>query len=84
MHFRRKLLQMGGPSLTRKKDELRILEEVDVQVQHYFLIMLTSNAVVALPTWLAFEMLGLDHASVWGVAGYPASCSLVQSRSHSL
>ena len=37
-------------------------------VQHYFLIMLTSNAVVALLTWLAFEMLGLDHASVWGVA----------------
>jgi predicted PurR-regulated permease PerM len=30
--------------------------------------MLTSNAVVALPTWLAFEILGLDHASVWGVA----------------
>ncbi|WP_176767773.1 AI-2E family transporter [Nitrosospira sp. Nsp18] len=58
----------GGPSLSRKKDVLRILEEVDVQAQHYFLIMLTSNAVVALLTWLAFEMLGLDHASVWGVA----------------
>jgi predicted PurR-regulated permease PerM len=41
---------------------------VDVQVQHYLLIMLASNAVVALLTWLAFEMLGLDHASVWGVA----------------
>ena len=67
-HFRRKLLQMVGPSLTRKKDVLRILEEVDVQVQHYLLIMLASNAVVALLTWLAFEMLGLDHASVWGVA----------------
>jgi predicted PurR-regulated permease PerM len=67
-HFRRKLLQVVGPSLTRKKDVLRILEEVDVQVQHYLLIMLTSNAVVALLTWLAFEMLGLDHASVWGVA----------------
>lgn len=67
-HFRRKLLQVVGPSLTRKKDVLRILEEVDVQVQHYLLIMLTSNTVVALLTWLAFEMLGLDHASVWGVA----------------
>jgi predicted PurR-regulated permease PerM len=67
-HFRRKLLKIVGPSLTRKKDVLRILEEVDVQVQHYLLIMLASNAVVALLTWLAFEMLGLDHASVWGVA----------------
>jgi predicted PurR-regulated permease PerM len=67
-HFRRKLLKVVGPSLTRKKDVLRILEEVDVQVQHYLLIMLGSNTVVALLTWLAFEMLGLDHASVWGVA----------------
>jgi len=67
-HFRRKLVQFVGPSLTRKKDAVRILEEVDMQVQRYLLVMLISNALVAVLTWLAFEMLGLEHAGVWGVA----------------
>jgi predicted PurR-regulated permease PerM len=46
-HFRRKLLQLVGPSLTRKKDAVRILEEVDVQVQRYLLAVLASNALLA-------------------------------------
>ena len=66
-HFRRKLVQFVGPSLTRKKDTVRILEEVDEQIQRYLLVMLISNALVAVMTWLAFEMLGLEHAAVWGV-----------------
>ncbi|MEO8442332.1 MAG: AI-2E family transporter [Betaproteobacteria bacterium] len=67
-HFRRKLVQLVGPSLTRKKDAVRILEEVAVQVQRYLLAMLISNALVAVCTWLAFSALGLEQAGVWGVA----------------
>jgi len=67
-HFRRKLVQLVGPSLTRKKDAVRILEEVDVQVQRYLLAMLLSNALVAVGTWLAFTALGVEQAGVWGVA----------------
>jgi predicted PurR-regulated permease PerM len=67
-HFRRKLVQLVGPSLARKKDAVRILEEVDVQIQRYLLAMLVSNALVAVCTWLAFAALGLEQAGVWGVA----------------
>jgi predicted PurR-regulated permease PerM len=67
-HFRRKLVQLVGPSLSRKKDAVRILEEIDAQVQRYLLAMLASNALVAFGTWLAFLALGLDQAGVWGVA----------------
>lgn len=66
-HFRRKLVQFVGPSLSRKKDVLRILEEVDAQVQHYLLVMLASNALVGLGTWLALEAMGVEQAGVWGV-----------------
>jgi predicted PurR-regulated permease PerM len=68
LHFRRKLLQLVGPSLSRKKDAVEILEEVDVQVQRYLLAMLLSNVLLAAGTWLAFLTLGLDQAGVWGVA----------------
>ena len=67
-HFRRKLVQLVGPSLSRKKDAVRILEEIDVQVQRYLLAMLVSNGLIGVITWLAFRTLGLEHAAVWGLA----------------
>ncbi len=66
-HFRLKLVQLVGPSLSRKKDAVRILEEVDVQIQRYLLSMLVSNALVGVGTWLAFGALGMEQAGVWGV-----------------
>ena len=66
-HFRRKLVLLVGPSLTRKKEVLAILEEVDAQVQRYLLVMLVSNALIALGTWLALEAMGMEQAGVWGV-----------------
>ena len=67
-HFRRKLVQLVGPSLSRKKDAVHILEEIDTQVQRYLLAMLASNALLGVATWFAFLALGLDQAGVWGVA----------------
>jgi len=67
-HFRRKLVQLVGPSLSRKKDAVRILDEIDVQVQRYLLAVLVSNALLAVVTWLSFEALGMEQAGVWGVA----------------
>jgi predicted PurR-regulated permease PerM len=68
VHFRRKLVGLVGPTLSRKKDAVRILEQIDVQVQRYLFAMLASNALLALGTWLAFLALGVDQAGVWGVA----------------
>jgi predicted PurR-regulated permease PerM len=68
VHFRRKLVHLVGPSLSRKKDVVRILEEIDLQVQRYLLATLMSNTLVGIGTWLAFEALGMEHAAVWGVA----------------
>jgi predicted PurR-regulated permease PerM len=68
VHFRRKLVQFVGPSLSRKKDAVRILEEIDTQVQRYMLATLLSNSLVGVATWLAFEAIGMENAGVWGVA----------------
>lgn len=67
-HFRRKLVQFVGPSLSRKKDAVRILEEVDVQIQRYLFVTVGTNVLVAISTWLAFAALGMEHAGVWGIA----------------
>ena len=67
-HFRRKLVQLVGPSLARKKDAVRILEEIDSQIQRYLLGTVGANVLVALGTWLAFHWLGMEQAGAWGLA----------------
>ena len=67
-HFRRKLLQLVGPSLSARKDALRILEEIDVQIQRNLFATLGANVLIGLGTWIAFELLGVQAAGVWGVA----------------
>ena len=67
-HFRRKLVQFAGPSLTQKKEVVAILGQTEAQIQRYMLAMLVSNVLIAICTWLAFEVWGLNHAGVWGIA----------------
>jgi predicted PurR-regulated permease PerM len=67
-HFRRKLVQLVGPSLSAKKDAVRILEEIDVQIQRCLFAILAANVLVGLGTWIVFEAMGMEQAGVWGVA----------------
>lgn len=67
-HFRRKLLQLIGPSLSRRKDTLRILGEIDAQVQRQLFVTLAANALIAIGTWLAFRAMGVEQAGIWGIA----------------
>ncbi len=67
-HFRRKLIQLVGPSMSRRKEAIHILEEIDIQVQRYLLAMLVTNAMIAVATWLAFRALGVNEAGIWGIA----------------
>jgi predicted PurR-regulated permease PerM len=67
-HFRRKLVRLVGPSLSRKKDAVRILEGISQQVQRYLLANLVANTLVGVGTWLAFLALGVEQAGAWGVA----------------
>ena len=67
-HFRRKLVELVGPSLTAKKDAVRMLEEIDAQIQRYLFSTVLANVLLAIGTWLAFAALGVERAPLWGVA----------------
>jgi predicted PurR-regulated permease PerM len=66
-HFRRKLVQLVGGSLSRKKDAVRILEEIDTQIQRCLVAILASNLLVGAATWGAFAALGMEQPGTWGV-----------------
>ena len=66
--FRRKLVKLAGPTLSRKKITLQALNEINDQIQRYMLVQLFTSGVVGVATWLCFLAVGLDNAAVWGVA----------------
>jgi predicted PurR-regulated permease PerM len=65
--YRRKLVKIVGPSLTKKKITVQILEEIDRQIERFLVVQVFTSTVVAIGTWLAFRYLGLEQAAVWGV-----------------
>jgi predicted PurR-regulated permease PerM len=66
--FRRKLVKITGPSLAKKKITVQALDEINGQIQRYLMVQLFASLGVGLTTGIAFAMLGLKHAAVWGVA----------------
>ena len=66
--FRRKLVKLTGPTLSRKKVTLQALNEINDQIQRYMLVQLFTSGVVGIATWLCFLAVGLEQAAVWGVA----------------
>ncbi len=66
--FRRKLVRISGPTLSKKKITLHVLDEITGQIQRYLMVQLFTSIVVGVVTWLAFLAIGLEHAAIWGIA----------------
>jgi predicted PurR-regulated permease PerM len=65
--FRRKLVKLAGPSLSKKKITLQALHEIAGQIQRYLQVQLLTSLLVGVLTGAALMLLGLDNAAVWGV-----------------
>jgi len=66
--FKRKLVKLTGPSLTRKRITVHIIDDINISIQKYLFMLLVTNLLVVLLSWMAFEALGFNNAGVWAVA----------------
>lgn len=66
--FKQKLIRLAGPSLSRKKITVQILDDINHSVQRYLFMLVVTNVLVALLCWAAFRLIGLENAGAWGVA----------------
>jgi predicted PurR-regulated permease PerM len=66
--FRRKLVKLAGPTLSRKKITLQALNEIHDQIQRYMMVQIFTSGLVGVATWLCFLLVGLENAAVWGIA----------------
>ncbi|MYN02052.1 AI-2E family transporter [Pseudoduganella sp. DS3] len=65
--FKRKLVKLAGPSLSRKKVTVHILDEINSSIQGYMFMLLVTNVLLALLMWLALHALGLENAGAWAI-----------------
>jgi len=65
--FRRKLIKITGPSLQKKKVTVHVLDDITRNIERYLLVQILVSALVGLATGLAFWLLGVENAAVWGI-----------------
>jgi predicted PurR-regulated permease PerM len=66
--FKRKLVKIAGPSLAKKRVTVQILDEINSQIGRFLFVRVVTSLAVGVVTWIAFSVLGLEQAGVWGIA----------------
>jgi predicted PurR-regulated permease PerM len=66
--FKRKLVRLAGPSMSKRKIAVHILDDINGSIQKIMLMLLTTNLLVGLLTWIAFRWIGLENAGAWAAA----------------
>lgn len=65
--YKRKLVKLTGPSLTKKKITVQIIDEINQQVGVYLRTLTAVCSLVGVATWLSYLYLGMPNAAVWGL-----------------
>lgn len=65
--FKRKLVKLTGPSLSRKKVTVHILDDINTSIQNYMFMLLVTNTLLALMMWVALRAIGLENAGAWAI-----------------
>lgn len=66
--FKRKLVQLAGPSTEKRNTMVQILDEVNIQIERFLLVHVFASVIVGVATWIAFRIIGLEQAGIWAVA----------------
>jgi predicted PurR-regulated permease PerM len=64
--YKRKLVRIV-PTLSDKKATVEILAEIDRQIERFLLARVLISLIVGVAIWIAFHLLGVELAGVWGV-----------------
>ena len=65
--FKRKLVKIAGPTLTRKKITVQIMDEINKQISGFLRVQVITSAVVAVATSLVLWWFGVQQFVIWGL-----------------
>jgi predicted PurR-regulated permease PerM len=61
------VVDVAGPTLTKRHVTTQIVDEITDQVQRFLIILVSTGALVAVATALALWPMGLNYPVLWGV-----------------
>lgn len=65
--FKRKIVKIAGPTLSRKKVTVEIMDEINKQIGGFLFVRVVTSVAVAVVTWLALMWLGVENPGIWGI-----------------
>jgi len=65
--YKRKLVKIGGRTLSEKKITVNILEDINLQIESFMRVQVFTSVLVAVATAIALWWFGVDHPIVWGL-----------------
>ena len=65
--FKRKLVKIAGPTLSKRRVTVQILDEINQQIESYIKVQVFTNAIVAVATGIALWAFGVENFAMWGL-----------------
>jgi predicted PurR-regulated permease PerM len=65
--YKRKVVKIGGHTLSEKKITVQILDEINLQIENFMRVQVFTSLLVAVATGVALWWLEVDHPVVWGI-----------------
>ncbi len=65
--YKRKLVKIAGPTLSKKKVTVQILDEINQQIESFIKVQFLTSAIVAVATAVALWLFGVENFAMWGL-----------------
>ncbi len=65
--YKRKLVKIAGPTLSKKKVTVQILDEINQQIESFIKVQFLTSLLVAAATGFALWAFGVENFAMWGL-----------------
>jgi predicted PurR-regulated permease PerM len=65
--FKRKIVKIAGPTLTKKKISVQIMDEINQQISNFLRVQVITSLIVGIATAAALWAFGLENYLIWGL-----------------
>lgn len=65
--FKRKLVKIAGPTLTKKKITVQIMDDINKQISSFLRVQVLTSVIVGVLTGLSLWYFGLRQYVIWGM-----------------
>jgi predicted PurR-regulated permease PerM len=65
--YKRKLVKIAGPTLTKQKITVQIMDEINLQISSFLRVTVITSIVVAIATGLVLWWFGVSNFIMWGL-----------------